>query len=76
MEAQKQVYGYNFIQELLPDKIVKDMQNSLPMQIRPGGVETIEYLFAQYVINRQITASVRTADRGGGQIRPGSVYAG
>lgn len=59
MEAQKQVYGYNFIQELLPDKIVKDMQNSLPMQVRPGGVETIEYLFAQYVINRQITASER-----------------
>lgn len=57
--AQKLVYGYNFVQELLPDKIVEDMQKSLPMQVRPGGVESIEYLFAQYVINRQITAVER-----------------
>lgn len=59
IEAQKLVYGYNFIQEVLPDKIIKDMQKSLPMQVRPGEVESIEYLFAQYVINRQITASER-----------------
>ncbi len=59
MAAQKQVYGYNFIQELLPPEIIKDMQNSLPMQTSPDGVESIEYLFAQYVINRQITASER-----------------
>lgn len=59
MEAQKLVYGYNFIQKLLPENIVKDMQKSLPMEVRPGGVESIEYLFAQYVINRQITASER-----------------
>lgn len=59
MEAQKLVYGYNFIQELLPDKIIEDMRRSLPMQVRPGGVESIEYLFAQYVINRQITAAER-----------------
>lgn len=59
MEAQKLVYGYNFIQELLPDNIVEDMRKSLPMQIRPGGVESIEYLFAQYVINRQITTTER-----------------
>lgn len=59
MAAQKQVYGYNFIQELLPPEIIKDMQNSLPMQTSPDGVESIEYLFAQYVINRQITATER-----------------
>lgn len=59
MEAQKQVYGYNFIQELLNKEIIEDMRKSLPMQVRPGGVESIEYLFAQYVINRQITASER-----------------
>ncbi|WP_160559641.1 glycosyltransferase family protein [Parablautia muri] len=57
--AQKLVYGYNFVQEALPDKIIKDMQKSLPMQVRAGEVESIEYLFAQYVINRQITALER-----------------
>lgn len=59
MAAQKQVYGYNFIQELLPSEIIKDMQNSLPMHTGSDSVESIEYLFAQYVINRQITATER-----------------
>ena len=59
MEAQKLVYGYNFIQERLNGRILDDMRRALPMQVRPGGVESIEYLFAQYVINRQITASER-----------------
>lgn len=59
MTAQKQVYGYNFIQELLPPAIIADMQNSLPMQTGADSVESIEYLFAQYVINRQITAVER-----------------
>lgn len=59
MEAQKLVYGYNFVQDLLPEAIVTDMRKSLPMQVHSGGVESMEYLFAQYVINRQITATER-----------------
>lgn len=59
MAAQKQVYGYNFIQETLPKDIIEDMRKSLPMRPDVGGVESDEYLFAQYVINRQITASER-----------------
>lgn len=59
MAAQSHVYGYNFIQECLPDKIIKDMQRILPMYPDPTGVESAEYLFAQYVINREITARER-----------------
>ncbi len=59
MAAQKQVYGYNFIQELLPQPIIQDMQHSLPMHTGSDSVESIEYLFAHYVINRQITALER-----------------
>lgn len=59
MEAQKQVYGYNFVQELLPEQMIQEMRKFLPMQVRPGGVESMKYLFAQYVINRQITAQER-----------------
>lgn len=59
MAAQKQVYGYNFIQELLTPDIIRDMQHSLPMQPGADSVESVEYLFAQYVINRQITATER-----------------
>lgn len=60
MAAQKQIYGYNFIQELLSPEIIRDMKRVLPMQPDPTSVESVEYLFAQYVINRQITATERT----------------
>lgn len=59
MSAQSQVYGYNFIQELLPKHIIEDMQNALPMRPGADSLESIEYLYAQYVINRQLTALER-----------------
>ena len=60
MASQKHVYGYNFIQELLTPDIIKDMSKVLPMEPDPTSVATKEFLFAQYVINRQITAMERT----------------
>lgn len=59
MAAQSQVYGYNFVQELLPKHIIEDMQKALPMRPGNDSLESIEYLFAQYVINRQLTAIER-----------------
>jgi len=61
MNAQRQVYGYNFIQDTLAKnpEIVKDMKGSLPLTPGNDSVESVEYLFAQYVINRQITALER-----------------
>lgn len=59
MEAQKHVYGYNFIQELLSPPIVEDLMRVLPMQPDPTSVESVEFLYAQYVINRQITSTER-----------------
>ena len=61
MAFQKQVYGYNFIQESLKENpmILEDMRKHLPLTPSGSGVESIEYLFAQYVINRKITAIER-----------------
>ena len=59
MDAQKQVFGCNFIQELLTPEILEDLQRVLPMAPDPTGVESVEYLYAQYVINRQITSGER-----------------
>ena len=55
MQSQRKVYGYNFIQSMLPTDIIDEMRKFLPMTPNPEGIETVEYLFAQYVINRQIT---------------------
>ena len=60
MAAQKNVYGYNFIQDMMTPDIIEDMMNVLPMEPDPTSVATREFLFAQYVINRQITAMERT----------------
>lgn len=60
MAAQKLVYGYNFIQELLSPEIISDLMRVLPMQPDPTSVESVEYLYAQYVLNRQITSTERS----------------
>lgn len=59
MAAQKNVLGYNFIREVLSPEIIADMYQNLPMEVSPDGVETLEYLYAQYVINRRITGMER-----------------
>ena len=59
MSAQMQVQGYNFIQESL-GPVMSDLYKALPMDPNPDGVETKEYLYAQYVINRKITGLERT----------------
>ncbi|MCH5250910.1 MAG: glycosyltransferase [Lachnospiraceae bacterium] len=58
MSAQMQVQGYNFIQDLL-SPIMGDLYNSLPIDPNPDGVESREYVYAQYVINRKITGMER-----------------
>ncbi|MDE6845233.1 MAG: glycosyltransferase [Lachnospiraceae bacterium] len=58
MSAQMKVQGYNFIQESLAP-IMEDLYQALPMDPNPDGVETKEYLYAQYVINRKITGLER-----------------
>ena len=58
MNAQMKIQGYNFIQESL-SPIMEELYRSLPMDPNPDGVETREYLYAQYVINRKITGMER-----------------
>lgn len=60
MSAQMNIQGYNFVQESL-SPILDDLYHALPMDPNPDGVESREYLYAQYVINRKITGLERTA---------------
>ena len=59
MSAQMKRQGYNFLQESL-SPIMDDLYQALPMDPNPDGVESKEYLYAQYVINRKITGLERT----------------
>lgn len=59
MSAQMNLQGCNFIEDSLAP-IIDELYKALPMDPNPDGVETREYLYAQYVINRKITGMERT----------------
>ena len=59
MKAQMQVEGANFVQESLNKYVIDDMVNALSLTPNFDGVETYEYLYGQYVVNRKITAIER-----------------
>ncbi|TGX98314.1 hypothetical protein E5357_09525 [Hominisplanchenecus murintestinalis] len=53
--AQLKIQGYNFIEEVL-GPVIGDMARAYPMTREPGGIESQEYFYAQYVVNEWITA--------------------
>ncbi len=59
MNSQLQISGYNFIEETLPEDVVNDMQRIVKYDNSKYGIETLEYIFANYFINRRLTAIER-----------------
>ncbi|MCM1215151.1 MAG: DUF3880 domain-containing protein [Lachnospiraceae bacterium] len=60
VQAQMKVYGYNFLEAALTPDIMEDLLHSdYPMLPASDSVETSEYLYAQYVLNRRVTALER-----------------
>ncbi len=64
MESQKKVYGENIVRRLLRPDIIEDMHRTLPLEPEEFSTATKEYLFSEYVINRQITREEREAALG------------
>lgn len=60
VQAQMAVYGYNFLEETLTPQIIEELlQSDYPMRPSSTGVESSEYLYAQYVLNRRVTSLER-----------------
>ncbi len=59
MNAQKKVYGYNFIEKMLTPKILENMRKVCPLTNSGDGFETVEWVFATYFIDQKITAMER-----------------
>lgn len=55
MDAQRHVYGANFIEQVLRKDILDDMQNSVPYGEDKYGVQSLEYVYATYFVDRKIT---------------------
>lgn len=60
MNVQMNIYGENIIEDLITPGLLDEMYNSLHLSPDPDGVETLKYLYSQYVINRKITGIERT----------------
>jgi spore maturation protein CgeB len=54
MQAQLQVYGVNFIEELLTGNILSDLQRAVPYTVNRDGIETPAYIYANYFIARKM----------------------
>lgn len=59
MNVQKKLYGCDIVTPSLTNDIISNMKNALPLAPDKDSVVTTEYLFAKYVIDRQITAEER-----------------
>ena len=61
MSAQKKIYGDNFVQRILRDNqdVLKEMREAYDIGRNYDGIETDEYLYGQYFVNRKLTAIER-----------------
>lgn len=59
MNAQKKLYGVSVLESSLTKDIVENMQKVCPMIARGDGIETIEWVFANYFLARKLTSMER-----------------
>ncbi len=59
MQAQKQVYGASFLEDLLTDEVLSDLRKACPCPPNADGVESESYLYSNYFLLRHVTALER-----------------
>lgn len=59
MEAQLKIYGYNFLEELLSGEILQELLRVSPYANDKYGVETPEYIYANYYLGRKVSSLER-----------------
>ena len=62
VQAQKNVYGFHFLEEVLNERqdLVKKIQEVCPIYARGDGLDSAEWTFAYYFLSRRVTAMERT----------------
>lgn len=55
IRSQLQIDGMNFIEQCLTPEILEDIQQASKLYPFPDSAETLEFLFADYILNRQAT---------------------
>lgn len=57
--VQKNIYGMDILEEALTPEIVSAMQKVCPVTKHGDGIETVEWVFANYFLARKVTAMER-----------------
>lgn len=60
IRSQLQIDGLNIIEQSIGGRVLDDMVEALGLKPNYDGVESLEYLYSNYVINRKITALERS----------------
>ena len=59
MGAQKNIYGMDILEESLTPEIIETMRKVCPVTEHGDGLETVEWVFANYFLARKVTAMER-----------------
>ncbi len=59
MQVQKNIYGMDVLEESLTPEIVESMRKVCPVTEHGDGIETVEWVFANYFLARKVTATER-----------------
>ena len=59
MQVQKNLYGMDVLEESLTPNIVENMRKVCPVTEHGDGIETVEWVFANYFLARKVTANER-----------------
>lgn len=59
MEAQKHVYGCNFMEQILTQEVMERVCKVIPLSRNTDGFETLPWVFSNYFLDRKITAMER-----------------
>ena len=60
MNAQKQIYGDNFLEKCLKPEVIERMYKAMPYDKHADGIESREFVYSQYFLCRKITSMDRT----------------
>jgi spore maturation protein CgeB len=60
MRSQMEIAGMDIVEKSIPKAVLKEMADILGAKPAYDGVETYEYIYSNYVINRKITSIERT----------------
>ena len=59
MKAQRSIYGYFFLEDMLKGDVLDEMMRVYPVRPNRDGVETAQYVYANYFLARRMATDVR-----------------